>query len=216
MTEENELDPKMVEAAIRAGEKAAAEDMKADAEKARAERDDMVAQLAEANEAVEAAKAEAKDATARLARLQADWDNYRKRTAQERVAERARATEKLVEGLLPVVDDLEHAIDHAENSGDQEVKEYANGVIAVHQKLLDVLSREGVSVIDPAGEPFDPMREQAVGKVEDAEAYDDTVAQVMRRGYEMAGRVLRPAMVSVTFGGPKRPADEADGDQDAD
>lgn len=215
MNDENELDPEMVEAAIRAGEAAAAEDMKADAEKAKAERDDLVAQLTDAAEAVEASKKEAQEATARLARLQADWDNYRKRTAQERVAERARATEKLVEGLLPVVDDLEHAIDHAEASGDGSVKEFAQGIVAVHQKMLDVLAHEGVEVIDPVGEPFDPMREQAVGKVEDTEAYDETVAQVLRKGYGMAGRVIRPAMVSVTFGGPKRPSEPSDS-QDSD
>ena len=208
---QEELDPQMVEAAIRAGEQAAQEDFARDAERARSERDELAASLAKAEEEAEKARTEAADA-ARLARLQADWDNYRKRTAQERVAERERATEKLVEALLPAIDDLERAVEHAQGIEDSQIQEMAAGVANVHTKILGVLEREGVEVIDRPGEAFDPLREQAVGQVQDAEAYNDSVAQVLRRGYTMGGKVIRPAMVSVTVGGPKRPAPE-DADQ---
>ena len=209
---QEELDPQMVEAAIRAGEQAAQEDFARDAERARSERDELAASLAKAEEEAEKARTEAADAGARLARLQADWDNYRKRTAQERVAERERATEKLVEALLPAIDDLERAVEHAQGIEDSQIQEMAAGVANVHTKILGVLEREGVEVIDRPGEAFDPLREQAVGQVQDAEAYNDSVAQVLRRGYTMGGKVIRPAMVSVTVGGPKRPAPE-DADQ---
>ena len=205
---QEELDPQMVEAAIRAGEQAAQEDFARDAERARSERDELAASLAKAEEEAEKARTEAADATQRLARLQADWDNYRKRTAQERVAERERATEKLVEALLPAIDDLERAVDHAQGIEDSQIQEMAAGVSNVHTKILGVLEREGVQVIDRPGEAFDPLREQAVGQVPAAEAYNDSVAQVLRRGYAMGGKVIRPAMVSVTVGGPKRPAPE--------
>ena len=80
--------------------------------------------------------------------------------------------------------------------------------MAVHAKIVDMLAREGVEPIDPAGEPFDPLQHQAVGRAEDADAYEDTVRDVYQRGYRMGGKVIRPAMVTVTFGGPKRPAEE--------
>ena len=128
------------------------------------------------------------------------------------MAERERATEKLVEALLPAIDDLERAVEHAQGIEDSQIQEMAAGVANVHTKILGVLEREGVEVIDRPGEAFDPLREQAVGQVQDAEAYNDSVAQVLRRGYTMGGKVIRPAMVSVTVGGPKRPAPE-DADQ---
>ena len=85
---QEELDPQMVEAAIRAGEQAAQEDFARDAERARSERDELAASLAKAEEEAEKARTEAADAAARLARLQADWDNYRKRTLREKMEPR--------------------------------------------------------------------------------------------------------------------------------
>ena len=200
----------MVEAAKRAGEAAAEEDLKADAERAREEAGDLLAQLAEAEDAVGAAKQEAAEATGRLLRLQADWENYRKRTAAERLAEKERAAEKLVLGLLPVLDDMERASEHAtaNNADDENLMQFVEGVNAVHDKMVAVLAKEGVEVINPVGEAFDPLMHQAVGRVEDTEAYDETVAQVYQRGYTMGGKVIRSAMVTVTYGGPKRPTPE--------
>ncbi len=199
----------MVEAAKRAGEAAAEADMAAEAQNLQNELQD---QLNAAVEEAEAAKKEAADASDRLLRLQADWDNYRRRTAAERIAERERAAEKLVTNLLPVLDDMERASEHAAQNaeGDEKVTQFVEGVMAVHAKMLDILGKEGVEVIDPAGEPFDPLVHQAVGREENAEAYDETVAQVYQKGYRMGGKVIRSAMVTVTYGGPKRPVEETD------
>ena len=204
----------MVEAAKRAGAQAAEESMaaEAEAEAAEAARSDLQDQIDQMAEELEAAKKEAADASARLLRLQADWDNYRRRTAAERIAERERAAEKLVTNLLPVLDDMERASEHATQNaeGDEKVTQFVEGVMAVHAKMLDILSKEGVEVIDPAGQAFDPLVHQAVGREENTEAFDETVAQVYQKGYRMGGKVIRSAMVTVTYGGPKRPAEESE------
>ena len=200
-----------VEAAIRAGEEAAEQELAADAGKLREERDELQKKLADVEDQIEAAKTEASEAKDRMLRLQADWENYRRRTAAERLAEKDRAAEGLVTNLLPVIDDIERAIEHAGTTEDDaQLKQFVDGVSAVHAKMLAVLSKEGVEPIDPAGEPFDPLAHQAVGRVEDAEAYDETVAQVYQKGYRMGERVIRTAMVTVTYGGPKRPEEQAD------
>ncbi|MDY2777865.1 MAG: nucleotide exchange factor GrpE [Collinsella sp.] len=206
MTEEE-----MVEAAIRAGEEAAENDFKLKCEQVQAELVAVREQLEEAVSAKEAAEALAKEAAERHARLQADWENYRRRTARERVEERDRATEKLVMALLPAIDDIERALAHART---QELSEnfgqFVDGVDAVRTKVMGVLEHEGAEVIDPKGEPFDCNIHQAVGRVEDAEQFDETVNDVYQKGYRMGGKVLRPAMVTVTYGGAKRPASEAE------
>lgn len=172
----------MVEAAIRAGEEAADNDFKLKFEQAQKELADVRNELDAAAEAQKAAEDKAKDATERTARLQADWENFRRRTANERIAERERATEKLVTALLPVVDDIERAIDHARSQElADDFKQFVDGVDAVHAKLLDVFAHEGVEPIDPKGEAFDPLEHQAVGRVEDASQYDETVNDVYRR-----------------------------------
>lgn len=199
-----------VEAAIKAGEAAAEEDFKAETERLVAERDALQKQLDGVADEIAAAKRQADDSTERLTRLQADWENYRRRTAQERLAERERAAEKLVVNLLPVLDDMERACGHAQenNADDAGVMQFVEGVEAIHDKMYGVLNKEGVEVIDPTGEAFDPMIHQAVGRVENTEAYDETVAQVYQRGYRMGDKVIRSAMVTVTYGGPKRPVPE--------
>ena len=205
----DDLDPELVEAAIRAGEEAAKADIAKDAGRLRRERDDLSQKLADTQDEAIEARAQADEANARYQRLQADWDNFRKRTAQERIAERERAAEGVIEALLPAMDDLELAIDHARSSDDEAARGLADGVSAVRAKILDVFAKQGAEVIDPVGEPFDPMEAQAVATVEDDEAYADTVMAVLRKGYRMGGRVLRPAMVQVSVGGPARPKGEA-------
>ena len=181
----------MVEAAIRAGEEAADNDFKLKFEQAQKELADVRNELDAAAEAQKAAEDKAKDATERTARLQADWENFRRRTANERIAERERATEKLVTALLPVIDDIERAIDHARSQElSDDFKQFVDGVDAVHAKLLDVFAHEGVEPIDPKGEAFDPLEHQAVGRVEDASQYDETVNDVYQKGYRMADRIL--------------------------
>lgn len=201
-----------VEAAIRAGEQAAERDFKSDVERLRQERDELKGRLDSVARDIMSAQQREADAAARLVRLQADWENFRRRTAQERLAEKDRAAEKLVLSLLPVLDDMERACKHAaENSSDDAaVMQFVEGVEAIHDKMYAALNREGVEVIDPVGEAFDPMVHQAVGREENHDVFDETVAQVYQKGYRMGGKVIRSAMVTVSCGGPKRPAPEPD------
>jgi molecular chaperone GrpE len=160
---------------------------------------------------IENARAEAKAANERYMRLQAEWDNFRKRTAREREEERVRASEALVTKLLPVVDDLERSLDHAAKSAPEgEFGEFVVGVRAVYDKLVDVFDKTGVEAIDPAGTPFDMNEHQAVAHIDDPSLPDGTVRDVYQKGYRMGGRVIRPAMVTVSKGGPAREAEAAE------
>lgn len=159
------------------------------------------------DELVEKAQAEAKDWQDKYLRLHAEWDTYRRRTAEQREQERLRAGEKLVEKLLPVIDDFERTIDYAEKNGEAGL---IDGVKAVHSKFVNVLETGGVQVINPAGQAFDALECQAVATVDDASVPDETVHEVYQKGYKMGTKVLRAAMVTVTTGGPKRPKPESE------
>ncbi len=161
------------------------------------------------DELVAQAQAEAKDWQDKYLRLHAEWDTYRRRTAEQREQERVRAGEKLVEKLLPVIDDFERTIDYAEKNGEAGL---IDGVKAVHNKFVNVLESGGVQVINPAGEAFDALECQAVATVDDASVPDETVHEVYQKGYKMGTKVLRAAMVTVTTGGPKRPKPENEGE----
>lgn len=149
------------------------------------------------------AKAEAEAAALRdkYLRLQAEWDNYRKRTAEEAADMRVRAAEKLMGDVLPVLDDFERAIAHAESNGETGL---LDGVKAISTKLGEVFAKHGLEAIDPAGEAFNALEHQAVATVDDASVPDETVAQVFQKGYRLGKKVLRPAMVTLATGGPKR------------
>ena len=207
-----------VEAAIRAGEQAAERDFRSDVERLRQERDELKGRLDSVARNIMSAQQREADAAARLVRLQADWENFRRRTAQERLAEKDRAAEKLVLSLLPVLDDMERACKHAaeSNSDDVAVMQFVEGVEAIHDKMYAALNREGVEVIDPVDEAFDPMVHQAVGREENHDVFDETVAQVYQKGYRMGDKIIRSAMVTVSFGGPKRPAPEPSSDSPED
>ena len=153
------------------------------------------------SEELAAAKAETKEWQDKYLRLHAEWDTYRRRTNEQRAEEKRRAAENLVTGLLPVIDDFERTIDYAEKNGEEGL---LSGVEAVHNKLIDVLKRDGVEVIAPEGEAFDALECQAVATVENPDVPDETVAEVYQKGYRLGIKVLRPAMVTVTTGGPPR------------
>ncbi|MDO4502865.1 MAG: nucleotide exchange factor GrpE [Coriobacteriia bacterium] len=178
----------------------AAEDMAEEAAELDAE-----ALAAAAAEALAQAKAEAAEWQDKYVRLHAEWDTYRRRTNEQRAAEKLRATEKLVTNLLPVLDDFERTISYAEANGETGL---LDGVRAVSNKLIDTLKKDGVEVLDPVGEPLNALEHQAVAVVDDPEQFDETVAQVYQKGYKMGSKVLRSAMVTVTTGGPKRPKEE--------
>lgn len=156
-------------------------------------------------EAEAAAAAEVAEWKDKYLRLHAEWDTYRRRTKEQREEEKARAAEKLVVSLLPVLDDLERTISYAENnSGADAASGLLDGVKAVLAKFVDTLQKDGVEVLDPVGEAFNALEAQAVGTVDDPAQPDETVNEVYQKGYRMGAKVLRPAMVTVTTGGPKR------------
>ncbi len=155
----------------------------------------------------EAITAEVTELRDRYARLQAEWDNYRKRTQAERESERVRAAESLVVDLLPLLDDLERAIKHARETG--EGGNLTDGVEAIQNKFLQILEKHKVTQIAALDEPFDAMQHQAVGTEEDASVPEETVVKVFQQGYRMGERVIRPAMVVTSTGGPAREPDGA-------
>jgi molecular chaperone GrpE len=135
-----------------------------------------------------------------LRRLQAEFENYKKRVAKQQADQMARAALGLVEKLLPVLDTLDLATEHL---GDADSAD-GRALVAASGQLRDVLSKEGLERIDPIGKPFDPNDHEAVGHVPaeepvdpDATPGEPVVGQVMRPGYRWRGAVVRPAMVMV-------------------
>lgn len=154
---------------------------------------------------LEAARKDAATWQDKFVRLHAEWDTYRRRMNEQREEEKVLACEKLVNSLLPLLDDFDRTISYAQEHGEAGLLE---GVCAVNTKLLDTLSKSGLETIDPQGCAFDALECQAVATVDDPDQPDETVAAVFQKGYRMGSKVLRAAMVSVTTGGPKRPSDE--------
>ncbi len=130
-----------------------------------------------------------------LKRLKADFDNYRKRMLKEQTRILETAEADLVKKLLPVIDNLERALASASEG---EAKGLSEGVAMVLDLMLSVLEKEGLEVIDPQGEPFDPEHHEAMMVVETSECPEDTVVGVVQRGYRFNGLLLRPAMVRVS------------------
>jgi molecular chaperone GrpE len=131
-----------------------------------------------------------------LQRLKAEFDNYRKRTARDQQALVARANERLVNDLLPVLDDLGRALEAAEQHEEAALEE---GVKLVHRALADLLRREGLAEIETNGS-FDPHVHEAL-LAQPSDADEGTVIEVVQKGYRLGDRVLRPARVVVA--GPK-------------
>lgn len=125
-----------------------------------------------------------------LQRLKAEFDNYRKRVARDQQELAARAHERLVRELVPVLDDLERAINH---EGDID-----EGVRLIHRSLSDALAKEGLTEIETDG-TFDPHTQEALLS-QPSEAEEGTVIQVLQRGYKLGDRVLRPARVVISSG----------------
>jgi molecular chaperone GrpE len=131
-----------------------------------------------------------------LRRVQAEFENYRKRVIKEQTALVDRATEGLVEQLLPVLDSFELALKNFDAAGGQDTESVRKGVELVYAELLGVLEKAGVSRVEAEGKPFDPNVHEAV--MQDQGDGEPVVTDVLRTGYTLKGRVLRPAMVKVS------------------
>jgi len=128
-----------------------------------------------------------------LRRLKAEFDNYRKRTARDQEQLVARAHERLVHALLPVLDDLERALDAAEEHEEAQLEE---GVRLVHRSLVEALRKEGLAEIETDG-AFDPHVHEALLSQPDDEKESGAILDVLQKGYRIGDKVLRPARVIV-------------------
>ena len=140
-----------------------------------------------------------------LQRLKAEFDNYRKRVAREQEQLAARASERLVKQLLPMLDDLERAVEAAVEHGETKV---ADGVRLVQRSLGDLLVREGLTEVEAEG-PFDPHTQEAL-LTQPSDAPEGHVIQVLQKGFKLGDHVLRPARVVISSGPPAAPAGEGE------
>ena len=148
-------------------------------------------------EQVQKLVAEKQDLTNTLVRLQADFDNYRKRIEKERDQARHRGVEHLIEQLLPVLDGFDRALAAHD---DPAYEEYRKGFELIRKQLWDVLAKQGVHRIESVGKEFDPNVHHAIEHVPTTDYPDGAVIDELQPGYTFHHRVLRPAMVRVASG----------------
>ena len=157
---------------------------------------------------LEEARRESAELRAAWQRSAADFQNYRRRSEQEREAHLGLAAESLLRKLLAVVDDFDRALEamppEVEQTG------WVEGLWLVERKIRSLLESEGVTPIEAVGKPFDPREHEAVVHQETTDAPDGTVVAELQRGYRVRDRILRPALVAVANnpGGQERPGGE--------
>jgi molecular chaperone GrpE len=132
----------------------------------------------------------------RYIRTLADFENYRKRSEREKNDYFRYALAGTVKDLLPVLDNFDRALEHAEEGDD-----FHKGVLLICKQLYDVLKRHGLRAIEDAGVPFDPNIHEAVVREESSDVPSHTVVAVLQKGYFLHDRLLRPALVKVAVGG---------------
>jgi molecular chaperone GrpE len=138
----------------------------------------------------------------RLLRTTADFDNFKKRAAREKIEAAQYASFSLLQKLLPVLDNFEMALTAAQTAHDDKLVSLQSGVLMIQQQLKSALAETGLEEIDATGKPFDPALHEAISQQETAEVPEDHVAQQLRKGYKFKDRLLRAATVIVA----KKPA----------
>jgi molecular chaperone GrpE len=173
---------------------------------------DELAALRQAKEEVEAKQ---KETYERLLRAVADLDNYRKRARRDIEDARVEAQSRVLKEMLPVIDNLERALDHASASAgdgqEADVRGILEGVTLVLRQFSQAFERCGVKAIEAMHQPFDPNVHEAVGQEETAEHSPGTVVQVLQKGYLIGERLLRPALVIVSRAPAELPGPEETG-----
>lgn len=154
---------------------------------------------------LQAKAAKADETWDRYVRLNADFDNFRKRAARDREDGMRSAQERLLNKLLPVIDNFDMAMVATTSAQSTTVESLKAGVQMIQGQLKGVLADSGVEEIDAMGKPFDPNLHEALSQLESADAPEGTVLQQLRKGYKMKDRLLRPASVVVA----KKPAAES-------
>jgi molecular chaperone GrpE len=147
------------------------------------------------------AEAKIEDQKDSVLRAKADGENARRRAEQEVDKARKFAVEKFAGELLSVVDNLERAT-QAADAENEVIKPLLEGIELTHKSLISTFEKFGLEVIDPKGETFNPEQHQAMSMQENEELPPNTIIAVMQKGYSLKGRLLRPAMVMVSRGGP--------------
>ncbi|MBQ6296415.1 MAG: nucleotide exchange factor GrpE [Selenomonadaceae bacterium] len=142
-------------------------------------------------------KAELNAKDDRYLRLQADFDNFRKRTAREKSELAAVIEQAFLKDLLPLLDNLSRASEAAESAEQADVETLRKGIEMIKQETVAVMGKHGLEPIETLGKPFDPNYHQAVGTVKDETKEDGLIAAELQRGYIARGRVIRPSMVQV-------------------
>lgn len=130
----------------------------------------------------------------RLLRIQAEYDNYKRRTQKERVAERKYKAQDLATELLPVMDNFERALQVEQTEA---TKNLIEGISMVYNQLKEAMKSQGIDEIETVGKPFDPNLHHAAMQVEDEEQESNIVVEELQKGYILNDRVIRPAMVKV-------------------
>lgn len=157
----------------------------------------MISRITELEAALEASEAKVRDQQDGVLRARADVENMRRRTEQEIDKARKFALERFAGELLPVIDNLERAVEMADKENDA-IKPMVEGVELTLKTMQDTVEKFGLKELNPVGEPFNPELHQAMSIQESAEHEPNTVMLVMQKGYELNGRVVRPAMVMVS------------------
>lgn len=148
-----------------------------------------------ASNEVEQLRQEKDETYQRLLRLQADYDNFRRRSQKERENDLKYKSQDLVEELLPIVDNFERALQT--DVQDDSAKSFVEGMNMVYRQLKDALNKQGVEEIPAVGEEFDPNMHQAVMQVDDENYDSNVVVEELQKGYKLKDRVIRPSMVKV-------------------
>lgn len=159
------------------------------------ELDDATSQKSELQERLIELEEELEESKAKMLRAVADRDNYRKRAEREKEDLRKYGGDRIVQDLLPAVDNLERALEHA--GALEDVSSISEGVHMVHKQLVSALDKHGVKGFVSKGQPFDPTRHEAIQQVETTEFDTNVVMQEYQKGYFFHDRLLRPAMVVV-------------------
>jgi molecular chaperone GrpE len=141
-------------------------------------------------------KDQANEHFSHLQRLQADFDNYRKRTQKEKEETVKYAAERIVEAMLPILDNFERAVNSSKTNKD--FNAFSQGVEMIFKQMQNTLTKEGLTPMEAVGQPFDPNLHDAVLQVESDEYPENTVVEELQKGYYLKEKVLRPSMVKVS------------------
>ncbi|EJG0912539.1 nucleotide exchange factor GrpE [Vibrio parahaemolyticus] len=195
--EENKVTEEELDQIIEEAEKVEAAAQEAEAEAELEEiGDEKDAKIAQLEAALLSSETKVKDQQDAVLRAKAEVENMRRRTEQEIDKARKYALNKFAEELLPVIDNLERAIQAADTENEV-IKPILEGVELTHKTFVDVVAKFGLKEINPEGETFNPEFHQAMSIQESPDHESNTVMFVMQKGYELNGRVIRPAMVMV-------------------